>query len=267
MKVSDVPRINFWPYDIFGYLLPGVLFLVALAVGDSLVSSMLRSAWGDEHWSNILLLAFIAYIVGTCIAAASSYLLERRLLHKTWKYPTARLFVKPETEKGPIERSFFKRFIRWLKFKSIVEWVSPGYTRPYSPTMQSLTETALRKIFSDELPDDHDRFWLSWEYITIHHPIAYKRATHFLELYGFSRNSAMSLLIIAFLPVLHLPFLDCWKPPINGWYWFGLSGVAAVILFSNYTKILRRMNDEVYRGLVTACKAPGTEEPVETSKG
>ena len=119
--------------------------------------------------------------------------------------------------------------------------------------MKNLTSEALERIFDKAIQDEHDRFWLSWEYVTLHHPVAYKRSNHFLELYGFSRNSAMSFLIVALMP-LSLPWMSSWSPPINAIAWSGLSMLAGLILFSNYIKLFRRMNDEVYRGLVTAWK-------------
>lgn len=248
MKLSDVPKINLWPYDVFGYLLPGALFLAAVAAGESELSSRVRSAWEAGHWSNVLLIVFFAYIVGTAIAALSSYLLERVLLRTGWFYPTARFFPDPKV-KSPLMP--VRRLMRFLK---VVTVISPGYRQGYSPEMVELTEAALKDIFHNPLRDDHDRFWLSWEYITLHHPIAYKRANHFLELYGFSRNSAMALLLLSALPFLDR--VNAWTCPVTWWVWSVGAFVMAGVFYSNYTNVLRRMNNEVYRGLVAAWKAP-----------
>lgn len=248
MKPADVPRINLWPYDIFGYLLPGALFLTAVAIGTSDLSDQIRATWNTKHWSNILLVVFGAYLTGTAIAALSSYLLERVLLRTGWYYPTARFYPNPEAKPALLA---LRTVMRRLK---IVTVISPGYRKEYSPEMVKLTEDALTGIFGSTLRDDHDRFWLSWEYITLHHPIAYKRANHFLELYGFSRNSTMALLLVA-----GLPFLDRWQAwscPMNWWTWSALSTLLAIVFYSNYTNVLRRMNNEVYRGLVAAWNAP-----------
>lgn len=87
-------------------------------------------------------------------------------------------------------------------------------------------------------------FWISFSYISLHHPIAYKRATHFLELYGFSRNMSMSFVFISLLPIF-----PHWNNDfIASWILSTVSLFIAFILFVNYTKLLRRLNDEVFRG-------------------
>jgi hypothetical protein len=244
---------------VFGYLLPGALFLTALSLGGSTASSRLQGLWSTGHWNNILFLAFLAYIGGTCIASLSSYGLERVVLRLGWLYPTARFFPNPDAVPMAIQ---FRKFMRTLK---VVTWISPNYRQNYSTEMQLITAQTLKEIFGTELKDDHDRFWLSWEYITLHHPIAYRRATHFLELYGFSRNSAMSLFLVAFLPALGH---SAWRCPINNWAWWGGSMFLGIVFFSNSTNVFRRMNNEVYRGLVAAWKAPvtGTGDDAEKAE-
>ena len=96
-------------------------------------------------------------------------------------------------------------------------------------------------------PDEHDRFWLAWEYISLHHSTGYRRATHFLELYGFSRNTSVSFLLLCLLPLIR-----DWHINYNTQSWVGFSLSAAFFLFLNYVKLLRRMNDEVYRAFVVA---------------
>ena len=94
VKANELTKISFWPYDLFGYLLPGVILILAFSVGDSFWSHKVQSAWLSERWSNVLLLLLIAYIAGTCIAAFSSWFLERQILRRLWLYPTSRSTVR-----------------------------------------------------------------------------------------------------------------------------------------------------------------------------
>jgi len=240
MKFSDLPRINFWPYDLFGYLFPGALFLTGLSVGCSAVSCALCATWRNDSWRSVALLVFVAYIAGTCIASLASYLLERVALRQGWLYPTARFY--PD-QHASLRALWFRKLMRGIRLVTVM---SPGYRRAYSPVMQQLTEDALRDIFGDP-----------------HHPVAYKRANHFLELYGFSRNCAMSFFLLALLPLLSLR--GWWYCPISAWAWTALTVGLGLLFYMNYTNVFRRMNNEVYRGLVTAWKA-GIDDPTDDQK-
>jgi hypothetical protein len=240
MRIPDLPRTPFWPYDIFGYLLPGLIVLIAL-VGASQPDFPSRVVQ-NLTTTDVVLAILGAYIIGHLMAALSSRLVERELLARLCGYPTEimlQLVAKQEHSRGK-----GRRLAAW-----IIRLVQPEYFRPYSAQFQVAFRTQFRTAFNmaAEDADAHDIFWLCWEYIALTHPICYRRATHFLELYGFTRNAAMSLAIVA-----ATPWVPWWDDPMSTKGWMVLSLSFSILLFANYLKLIRRMNDEVYRGFVAA---------------
>jgi hypothetical protein len=76
MKLEEIPRINFWPYDLFGYLIPGGIMVVAVGLGKSQASTFLQGLWSGKHAADYVLLAVITYLTGTFVAAISALVLE-----------------------------------------------------------------------------------------------------------------------------------------------------------------------------------------------
>jgi hypothetical protein len=226
-------RSYFWGYDIFGYLLPGAIVALVATKTNTWVYEQVVGHWHSEeatfgiYFIDFIVLLFFVYILGHIISGISSLLLERWILRNTLNYPTSRMFQdgnEPEVSR-----------IRDILF--------PGYFRAYSTSFQESFYEKFEKKFQSLNRDTHDLFWVSFSYISQHHPVAYKRATHFLELYGFSRNMSMSFILIALLPII--PF---WSDEfISGWTLSITSVLIAILMFINYTKLLRRLNDEVFR--------------------
>src|SRR5262249_11801297 len=102
----------------------------------------------------------------------------------------------------------------------------------------------------------HTRFWLCWGYITLHHPAAYRRGSHFVELYGFSRNTCMSFLLIAILPLFQFWIWQTWLAPMPWFNWTGPSLLVALFFFANYLKLFKRMDDELFHAFLVAAEAP-----------
>lgn len=222
----------FWGYDIFGYLLPGALLALIGAKSNSWIYDQLVGHWKNPDLSlginivDVIVLLFFVYILGHIISGISSFILERLLLRKTLDYPTYRMFNNTEERVWRVFRFMF-----------------PGYFRAYSKEFRESILSKYKSRYPDLNKNTHDLFWVCFSWISMHHSTAYRRATHFLELYGFSRNISMSFIFIALLPML---------PHWTGFiHWSILSGInlfVALVMYINYTKLLRRLNDEVYRG-------------------
>jgi hypothetical protein len=232
-RIPEIPKTTFWAYDIFGYLLPGLLVLEAFLIGTRQTQVLFSSRGTKLGYANVAGILGAAYLIGHCVAALSSLFLERLLLKHVLGYPTVRMFATPGGTR--------------------TRWIFASYRRPYTPGFQQLFEERFEKMFGfrahGQEPDEHDRFWLAWEYISSHHSAGYRRATHFLELYGFSRNTSFSFLLLCLLPLIR-----DWHVSYTTSSWVGFSLVASVVLFLNYVKLLRRMNDEVYRAYVVAAE-------------
>jgi len=241
---------GFWAYDLFGYLLPGSLVLAAVGKFNRLGHDLIASRWGSGRIQDVALLVGLAYFLGHLVAALSSLVLEKAILRKVLGYPTSRMFPN-QAEKTP---GWWRR-----KFHRVRRFLFPGYFRDYTEQFRRVLDRHFFATFGFDASDDHDRFWLIWEWVSLHHAVAHRRATHFLDLYGFSRNTSLACLAIALLPLT--PGADCPLPRVPwsvGW------SLAAFVLFSNYTKLMRRMDDEVYRAFVAAsCSA----DPTATGNG
>ncbi len=130
MKPSDVRyiKIPFTLYDLFGYLLPGLLFFALFPITYdfskiiNIVSDYIRTGAYCERTflllqirdtlsiSPLLLLFYcilIAYLVGHVIAALSSLILERFFVDKFLKYPAANMFGIRKYQ-GWVETIFFE---------------------------------------------------------------------------------------------------------------------------------------------------------------
>ena len=88
-----------------------------------------------------------------------------------------------------------------------------------------------------------DIFWLCFEFVAHNCPTAFARATHFLNLYGFSRNLSMVFFFSA-LVLLSFELLEGMRLHLSISIVYALT---AFFLFWNYLKLLRRLNDEIYR--------------------
>ena len=250
MRLSDIPRITFWPYDLFGYMLPGATFLTGIALGNSRASTFLMSLWSSDKPANYILLAFLAYMAGNCISAISSLVIEAHLLQWTFKYPSARLFPS----KKESARSLWGHVRHWIGW--LGKRIAPNYCNAFPEDFQKSVRDTFKQVFDTDFASSRDRFWSTWSFISLHHPAAYRRGSHFVELYGFSRNTCMSFILIAALPIFSLPPFETWTPPtdLRNWVWPSL--IAALFFFANYLKLIKRMDDEMYHAFIVAAKAP-----------
>lgn len=261
-----IPKTTFWPYDVFGYLLP-VLALAAGAVAANRHVGAALLVWvypGDELDLVALVAAVgIAYVVGHVVAAAASYTLERFVLVRLLRYPTVRLFpgLPASSPSAHVEEPGWVSKARELgrRLRSRLRWTAwparflvPGYYRPYSEAFRERVLAHYEALFGFRPVDVHDLFWVTWEYVAVHHPPGYRRAAHFLELYGFARNVSMALLLLALLPLA-----PGWTDVAPEVWWSGAMVVGAALMFSSYAKLLRRMNDEVFRAFVATAARSG----------
>jgi hypothetical protein len=226
---EESSKVSFWAYDIFGYLLPGLVLIAGFAKSNQWVYENIHKHWSSGSYADYAIILGIAYTIGHIVSGLSSFILERLLLRHILKYPTQQMFKESDNTSKYIKLFF------------------PGYFRPYSKGFQKSVKDKIKKEFDIEPSEEHDIFWLSWSFVCANHPVAYKRATHFLELYGFSRNMSMS-----FLMLVPSTWFASWTNTINGYFWSLGALFAAWILFVNYTKLLRRLNDEVYRAFVVS---------------
>lgn len=230
-------NINFWPYDIFGYFVPGLVLLYsALMTNDKVQAVVPIDKFASTSGTNyvlVLIWGFLIYVGGHIVASLSSNILERALVNYFFKFPTDWFFFIDK------EKYWFRRWV--------INLIGLDYCEPYSSEFKELFWRKYKKTFSISAKQKSDVFWLCQEWLPLAHPAAYKNAMHFLELYGLSRNTCMS-----FIMIMLLPYLPGWNSTIPSCLWMTVSLAIAYFLFSNYLKLLRRMNDMVFRGFVAS---------------
>ncbi|KPL00231.1 MAG: hypothetical protein AMJ91_05060 [candidate division Zixibacteria bacterium SM23_73_3] len=242
-KIKAVP-IPFTLYDFFGYLLPGITFgaliIFSFDIREAvhLVTNKILGEADISHYpflfkDFILLLhespwfislfgLLVAYLLGHVLAALSSYFVERLLVQSWLKYPTENMFGLS----GKKKVFFFRNF-----------------RRSHSPNFIAQFKSQFETHFKIPLSSPNDIFWITWSFVAHNCPIAFARSSHFLNLYAFSRNLSMTFLMAALL----LFVFELFSCLTVHWLLILLYCLIAVILYWNYLKLLRRLNDEVYR--------------------
>ena len=162
-------KLPFSVYDFFGYLSAGFVLLVGLAAAFT----------GSESWQQTpgatvgLLLVVVAYTAGHVIANVSGYLIEGTLVRRVLGTPSTVLFQEHRPQ--------------WAK-------LLPGYYRPLPPEQrQRVLSTCCRSRHHQSRRGSLLPLFRRRKGARIHDDAA----QHFLNLYGFCRNMAVSTFIVA----------------------------------------------------------------------
>ena len=240
MKELTDSKLYFWPYDIFGYLLPGFVVMIPLIEFNTQVRGLFTERFSEKSILDTLAITGVAYTLGHIVAALSSLFLERFVLKLSHGYPGNQVFVlEPKTRS------------RW---KSVLLSLLPGKCHRYPPQFVRRYLVLYNRIFHQTIESAaesrvaDDLFWNCSLYASVHHPTGFHIAQHFVELYGFARNTCMALLIIMFYPLVpgwSLMFTRGAMAP--SWVWSLGALLAAYFMYDNYTKLLRRQNDHIFR--------------------
>jgi hypothetical protein len=259
MKEKDLTdtTLYFWPYDIFGYLLPGFIVMIPLIEFHTGVRGLFIERFSERSILDALTLIGVAYTLGHIDAALSSLILERFVLKRSHGYPGNQVFLLDP-----------KASSRW---KSFLLWLLPGKCHRYPPQFVRRYLALYNRVFHQSVVSTtesrvaDDLFWNCSLYASVHHPTGFRIAQHFVELYGFARNTCMALLTIMLYPMIpgwSLNFTRSTRLP--NWAWSIGAFLAAYFMYSNYTKLLRRQNDHIFRSFFLSAsedtKVDGADE-------
>ncbi|MGB9694038.1 MAG: hypothetical protein ACPLYF_04270 [Fervidobacterium sp.] len=238
-------QIPFTLYDFFGYLLPGITFGALMLLSFDLPNAIqlvtekvlghrtdsspsflfmdFISLLHKSPWFISLFGLLISYIIGHVIAALSSYFLERIFVQAWLKYPTENMFQLNEKKK---------------------KWLFKNFRRSYTSEFVERFKSQFELFFNLPISNSNDTFWITFSFIAHNCPSTFARATHFLNLYGFSRNLSMTFLLSGLVLFI---FELIYTQPLQ---WLIIISYIAIsiTLYWNYLKLLRRLNDEIYRG-------------------
>lgn len=247
-------RTSFWFYDFFGYLLPG-FFFVCLLIIDYDLSTLMRYnvahsdglvsldtekvhfkmeylfgflTWNsdsDFKFTSVLIMLMFLYVLGHIIAAISSLLIERFLNYGLLKFPSKNLLDNTR------ERNWF-------------QCIFHNYTRAFDDDFILKFKSVFEKRFGANI-EKKDIFWLCFVDISIQSPSGLSRVSHFVSLYGFSRNIAGSLFIYIILRLLTSPILGSNMDFFN-WGILTCFFICALIMTKNYLKFYYRQCSELF---------------------
>lgn len=221
----DTLKIPFTFYDFFGYLFPGFIFAISICLlfTQSIEYEKIIVFLNDfEEYKYILVLiiAIISYSLGHVVSSLGSWLFEKILIGKWLNYPSDNLFKKNN------KNGLFS-----------------SYRRNYTEEFREAFNKNFEEIFGDF--KNYDKFMLCFTYIKEKCPNTFSRLNVFISLYDFSRNSAMSLLILAFVTIL------------KGNLLFSLLLMLLTLLFfTRYLRFFRIYGDEVFRSFYVYTKKP-----------
>ncbi len=245
--LQTFPKVRhiFTLYDLLGYFIPGATLLIAvgikkfsteilnLLIGSNVEGNLIKIiAQFKENWIVWVGISLvITYLTGHVIAALSSMLLEKLIVGKFLQYPTFNMLKTKDDSKK------YQQFSHWFWFNLMLG---------YRGSMGTETVALFKKIFIATFSDDGERiiekdrfnvFALCFAQIKEKCPITYERVMNYVSAYGFSRNSAMAFVIAAVLVI-------CVFPP--NYFYFVIYIIISFLLFRQYLKFLRRVNDEVF---------------------
>lgn len=292
MADSGTQATYFWPYDIFGYLLPGIIIWAPLTQFHMSVRSVIEARYNQDSVVDNALLIVVCYITGHLVAAVSSMLLERGCLRLTFGYPVTQMLG--EYSKGPFPRRFVMKCTRlyqsrWFsKMKDgfvlgyvytaakvlfdfsrrRLDWL-PGFVHPMDRSFVSALESHFKAKFDIENSDwtvqrrSHDLYWTIQAYVIETMPATNRMSMHFVELYGFSRNASAAFLVCAFYPTCKEWNMSlCCGIEFPNEAWVLVCFAASFILYFNFTRLIRRQNDLLLRSFV-ASKGHGAAATVQ----
>lgn len=285
-SINTEPKTYFWPYDIFGYLLPGSVAIAPLIAFHSGVRSVFEARYQAESIAGNVALLIVVYVVGHILSGASSFLLERCLLRLSFGYPLNQFLCGHFA--GTLGRQIAIRVVniaRWpvvreLPTKGKFVWayrsaefvgdwaerrldLLPGFCHPFDPRMVRLIQKRFELRFGVTFRNwsirrrTHDVYWTVWAYIAENMPMSYRTGMHFVELYGFCRNASFAFIVVALYPLC-----PEWstasltgKTLVSDNFWMLASITCSAALYVNFTKLIRRQNDFILRAFISEQKA------------
>jgi hypothetical protein len=215
MEDSDIP-FNF--FDFFGYLIPGIIFTIAIIwvlIPDNTYQKTIDFFKSIEDFKYIIsvIIVIMVYGLGHVVSSLGSYIFEGILVGMWLGSPSDNLFNSKEKN----------------------TWPFSSYGKNYSKEFRNSFNDKFKEFFGD-FKETKDRFFLCFTFVKEKCPATFGRLNIFISLYDFSRNSAVALLFLAIVSIL------------RGYYLYaGILFVLTFIFISRYLKFFRIYGDEIFR--------------------
>ena len=222
-----------------GYTLAGIES--ECGQSDFLLPFLIRYAnWHESSsWLSIfpiLLLLILCFLIGHIIAAISSTFVEKFIFQKVFRFADNNLF-KPYISRTGLHK------LRRIPVLS-------RYQRPLADSFLKSFKKVINRRFKHDV-HTREYFWLCYAEIIRRSPKGYSRLQHWVNLYGFARNTATvfwgyflfkSLLIFIKFKTSDIGFLLYSGQSIVLFFFF----MSGLVLFLTYVKFYRRMAVDMF---------------------
>jgi hypothetical protein len=213
-------------YDVFGYILPGFFFFSLILIETDLTPIIERFINNDpnlivkeELFSlkiykyffymdgitagliPFIILLIFSYISGHIIASFSSFI-SKHFIKRFLKNPSENLFSDTNSELPPDSKTykFFKLIYYFLKNK-IGAFLNLNYKKPFSVEIQKNIKNKIENCFGFKV-NTKDYYWLTYSYLCTNANYMTRRVQHFINLSGFARNIAGSLILYILIRII-----------------------------------------------------------------
>jgi hypothetical protein len=233
MEKMESLRSSFSLYDVFGYIMPGVFFFVLFTIDFDrtlilqglrdkqsmssilsnhtlkieIFSSFFITSDGGMALFKVVGFVIMAYVLGHIFAAFSSFITKHTLL-RILDQPSDNLFKNYSEKYGKATLPWYKRLGSWI-YRTLGNLLRMGYMRPFDEKFQLEFKKVAEDVFKYEVSKS-DYYWLTYSYIHANYPHLTKRILRFVNLSGFARNIAGTIVFyLLFRIVMHIIIQDC----------------------------------------------------------
>ena len=229
------------PYDLLGYLVPGLaaLGLVDITIAYHLQSNEISLEWVTSRyanitWQGVIPLTLLAYYVGHLVSFASGCVVEK---HATWLHGHPTKFLMYSRVDGYFGVGGAKPWLSWilrliiLIFMLPCSWIelilgklaglSSNYIKPFDPMLRNAASGAFAdlharlkiddEILEDSHPSDYDFEKLGLHYALETAPAHIYSLRNYVVLYGFLRSMTFVSLVAAWVTCSHILLISSWK--------------------------------------------------------
>lgn len=286
----EIKKMDFWPYEIFGYLTPGAFLTAVISINNQTARSVLLTIKSDHGvTASLAVFVVVSYVLGHMVSALSSLLLERIIVSNFLRYPTSILLRLKNNDRSILsclgQRVMAFKPFSWLRFTAIIrlasknhmtvtrwivlktlrfqplQWLAyrivvRGYDRAYPETMCTALIDKFCEVFKFDKGevDEHSIYWHCWQWALLRaDERLYKYGFHFIDLYGFCRNTSMVLLLLVIMP--SYADADTIMSRSDA-YWRLIFFISGILMFGNYARLMRRHNDVIYRSFYVSQLLP-----------
>lgn len=252
-------------YDVFGYILPGFLFF-ALIIIDHDINPIIHRIFNDKEnllimndlfsiklynyfFQNdgfgsglipLVLLLIFSYVVGHMISAFSSFMTKQFLI-RYLKQPSDNLLHHLSvlsTDKGFFYRIYRSIYYCIIKKKIIGKLIKMNYKKPLPDEIQYLIQNKVNTIYNKEITHS-SYYWLIYSYLSVNYSHITRRLQHFVNLSGYSRNTAGTFYLFVFIKLVFCKYFEL--NIITLIYFF-----CAVIMTWSYLRLQKRQAYDMF---------------------